>query len=625
MTLDFNNAGIDGVARALALITHRNIVLDPRVKGVMTFSTDSPVTPRVAWEHFVAAIRTLNYVALESGDLVKIVPEAEGKWQSTNVAGIDRLQGGVITTEIFRLDYQNALSMVGVLRPLITANNSITANQGSNSLVITDYAENIRRMRTIVAALDVPGSTGVETIDLKYSVAQEVAVMIRRALGSASTQVESAQLPNVKNAGAVGEGASPEASSLVIIPDIQSNSLLVRASNALQLASVRELARQLDKSHDNINVRVVYLKNIEAVRIAQILRSAFPSQTTTNVSTMSSTGLASNSQERSSTSYVGNTLSAEIGRSMGLSATTVVPAAQPTLGGGIQADPSSNSLIITAPESRFREMRAVIDQLDIRRAQLYVESLVVEVDASKSVDLGLQWATLPSITTSTNLTLGAVAKALETLAGTNILSVANVVTLDNEEAKIVVGQNVPFVTGSYTTTASTNPFTTVERKDVGITLRIRPQIGQDGNIRMTIYQESSSVASTDTTLGPTTNQRSIDSSIVVNDGKIIVLGGLIEDQYRHEFNNLPYLSKLPAVGAVFRSLSRTHKKTNLLVFLRPVVMADRSDTQNVSIDRYEFIGAKQRAMTRSYADPAESTPSALLPAMESERFLGSFR
>jgi general secretion pathway protein D len=246
-----------------------------------------------------------------------------------------------------------------------------------------------------------------------------------------------------------------------------------------------------------------------------------------------------------------------------------------------------------------------------------VESLVVEVDASKALDVGLQWKQIFNISNSTELTLGTVATALETMSGTNILSTANIVTLDNEEAKIVVGQNVPFVTGSYTTTgtSTTSPFQTIERKDVGLTLRIRPQIGKNGAIRMTILQESSSVASTSSSSGPTTNKRSIESTVVVNDGKIIVLGGLIEDSYTAEANQLPVLGNLPYIGGLFRSLSRTRKKTNLVVFLRPLVMRDESASDELSLDRYDQIRARQRELPRDVNKvlPENDTPQ-LAPA-----------
>ena len=227
-----------------------------------------------------------------------------------------------------------------------------------------------------------------------------------------------------------------------------------------------------------------------------------------------------------------------------------------------------------------------------------VESLIVEVDASKALDVGLQWKQIFNISNETTLTLGTIATALETMSGANILSTANLVTLDNEEAKIVVGQNVPFVTGSYTNTgtSTTSPFQTIERKDVGLTLRIKPQIGKNGAIRMTILQESSSVTSTSSTLGPTTNKRAIESTVVVNDGKIIVLGGLIENSYESEANQIPLLADIPGLGVLFRSLTRTRKKTNLVVFLRPRVLPDEAATDALSLDRYDYIRSRQREL-----------------------------
>jgi general secretion pathway protein D len=296
----------------------------------------------------------------------------------------------------------------------------------------------------------------------------------------------------------------------------------------------------------------------------------------------------------------------------------VSAAAQPSTGGYIQADPAANALVITAPEPLFRELRAVVELLDTRRAQLYVESLVVEVDAAKALDIGLQWKQIFSISQSSlsTLTLGNVASALESMSGTNILSTANVVTLDNEEAKIVVGQNVPFVTGSYTTGSSASPFQTVERKDVGITLRIRPQIGQNGSIRMTIFQESSSVSSTATpgtsNAGPATNKRSIESTVMVNDGRIVVLGGLIEDAYESDAGKIPFLGDIPLLGGLFRYLNRTRRKTNLVVFLRPHVMADEAALDAMSLDRYDYIRARQRELPE---DVRQVLPHADLPVL----------
>ncbi len=340
-------------------------------------------------------------------------------------------------------------------------------------------------------------------------------------------------------------------------------------------------------------------------------------------------------------------------------------AAAPSTGGFIQADPATNSLIITAAEPLYKQLRAVIDQLDGRRAQVYIESMIVKVDAAKGLDLGVQWQGLtgnygdnrvigagtnfstsgsPSLASATaglagatlagsselglkaldatakslsggfNIgllrkvfttsngkpiyTLGALANLLETQAGGNVLSTPNLIALDNEEAKIVIGQNVPFITGSFSNpsagTANANPFQTIERKDVGLTLRVKPQIGEGGNVRMTIYQENSSVVATGASsgnTGPTTDKSAIETSVTVDDGQILVLGGLLKEEVSTEVSKVPLLGDIPLLGYLFRSESKKRGKTNLMVFLRPVVLRNQAASDALTIDRYESIRA----------------------------------
>jgi general secretion pathway protein D len=624
ITLNFSNAEIEAVARTLAVITGRNLVVDPRVKGTLSLSTDTPSTPAKAWDQFLAALRMQGYTMVETAGLYKIVPETEGKLQSESVrldSGAQR--GDQIVTEIFKLNYENANNLVPVLRPLISANNVINVNSGNNSLVITDYANNLVRLRTIIAAMDTPSATDVEVMPLQHALAADLAATVQRLTDSsgsktgntgASSSATTTPSPGAAAAPAAASTATASVGGASVLADTQSNSLLVRAPNLAQLAFIRSLVARLDRPRANSNVRVIYLKNADATRLAKVLRAAFPSSDSAS-SGSSGSGSSSGSASTPSVTQVASSSSSSSSSSDSSQASAPITAtAQPSTGGGIQADPASNALIITAPEPRFREMYPIIEQLDSRRAQLYVESLVVEVDATKTVDLGVQWASLFDVSSSTTLTLGTVAKALEEMTGTNILSTANIVTLDNEEAKIVVGQNVPFITGSYTTTSSSSssPFQTIERKDVGITLRIRPQIGQNGSIRMTIYQESSSVASTSSTTGPTTNKRSIESTVMVNNGKTIVLGGLIEDSHTDDAAQVPGIADVPLLGALFRSMSRTRKKTNLLVFLRPVVMADENASNALSMDRYDYIRAKQKEMPM---DIHQLPPDTSLPTL----------
>lgn len=649
VTLNFVNADIEGVARAMSAILKQQFVVDPRVKGTMTLYSETPLSPRDAYRNFLAALRGLGFTVVEVGGLSKIVPEAEAKLQTGTVALGERpgRGGDQVLTQVFRLTHENANNLVPVLRPLISPNNTINSNPGNNTLVITDYADNLQRIATIIAAMDVPASGDVEVITLKYAVAADIAALVQRL--SDSTGATTQPTP--------GAGGAATASVLV---DARSNSLLVRAPNAARLASIRALIAKLDQPVTSAggsgNVWVVYLKNADAVKLATVLRAAYGGS-----SGGSGSGGASGSNSPFGTGAAQSTLSTPTSSTSGTSGasaqstTPISASAGPSTGGFVQADPATNALIITAPEPMYRQLRAVIDQLDSRRAQVYIESLIVEVNPSQTVDFGIQWqvlggsngkyipgagtnfstpngpaniiagqaatsvvGALAGITPGANIGLirnfgngsyglAAIATALETQSGTNILSTPNLVTLDNEEARIVVGQNVPFVTGSFTSTGTgtTSPFQTIERKDVGTTLKIRPQIGENGTVRMTIYQESSSigpVATGTANAGPTTNKRSIESTIVVDDGQIIVLGGLIQDNYTLDQSKVPLLGDIPYLGALFRSESRTRSRSNLMVFLRPVVMRDQAASNKISLDRYDYIRSQQLD-----SQPAQST------------------
>ena len=652
ITLNFVNAEIEGVARAMSAILNQQFVVDPRVKGTMTLYSETPLSPRDAYVNFLAALRGLGFTVVEVNGLYKIVPEADAKLQTGTVSIGEQpgRRGDQVMTQVYRLTHENANNLVPVLRPLISPNNTINANPGNNTLVVTDYADNLARIGKIIAAMDVPAAGDVEVIPLKYAVAADIATLVQRLTDSSgATSGGPGAAPAV--AGVVGGGTGTAS----VMTDPRSNSLLVRAPNASRLASIRALVEKLDRPTQGTgpagNVWVVYLKNADSVKLATVLRAAYGGGSGGGSSTSTQPG-GFNLTGSQQTTTAGTTSTSGSGASPQATA-PVQAGAGPSTGGFIQADPSTNSLIITAPEALYRQLRAVIDQLDSRRAQVYIESLIVEVDPSQSVDFGIQWqgiigqkgdtnvvaagtnfgtgldnilnagavvaqgsagviaaaaaGTLPSSGFNIGLahkfgnyyTLGALARALDSTTGTNILSTPNLVTLDNEEAKIVVGQNVPFVTGQYTNTgtSTSSPFQTIERKDVGTTLRIKPQIGENGTVRMTIYQESSSVAATTAVgtdnAGPTTNKRSIESTIVVDDGQIIVLGGLIEDNYTSTRSKVPLLGDIPFVGALFRSENRSRKRTNLMVFLRPVVMRDQAGSNKISLDRYDYIRGQQ--------------------------------
>jgi general secretion pathway protein D len=649
VTLNFVNADIEAVSRAIGAMLDRQMLVDPRVKGTITLQSEQPMSIREAYLNFLAALRGLGFAVVDSGGLLKVVPEADAKLQTgtVSIGDVDR-RGDQIMTQIFRLNYENANTMVPVLRPLISPNNTINANPGSNSLVITDYAGNLQRIAKIIAAMDTPAASEIEIIPLQHAVAADIAPLVQRlAEGGPGTPGAPPQPPGAPG-GAGGGGA------FSVFADSRSNALVVRAANPVRMTFIRSIVDKLDRSSGSAgpagNIYVVYLRNADAAKLATVLRAAFgggggaAGGTTPDTGAAGGGGLRDTGGARNNVTSLGDTTAG--GTASSAATAPVAASAQPSTGGFVQADPATNSLIITAPEPLYRQVRAVIDQLDSRRSQVYVEALIVEVDADRAAELGLQWqgfhgdagdsniigagtnfgtglrnilgATAavagggglsnldPSDINGFNLavatriagryTLGFLARALESNTGVNILSTPNLVTLDNEEAKIVVGQNVPFVTGSFTSTGTgggtVNPFQTIERQDVGLTLRIRPQIGEGNTVRLTIFQESSAItaqAAGTANAGPSTTKRSIESTVVVDDGQILVLGGLMEDNYNETRDKVPVLGDMPLLGGLFRSESRSRRKTNLMVFLRPVVMRTQDAATKLSLDRYDLI------------------------------------
>ncbi len=644
VTLNFANADIEAVARTMAAITGRNIVVDPRVKGTINLSTERPVPPQQAFNQFVSTLRLSGFTVVESGGLLKVVPEADAKLQGGAVSVGSPPGGAQIVTQIFRLNHESANNLVPILRPLISPNNTINVNPGNNSLVITDYADNLQRLGRIIAALDMSNATDVEIVPLQHGLASDLVPVVQRLVDSGGG---SAGVPP----GAVAPGQADTSFRTTVIAEPRSNSLIVRAANPARLNLVRSLVARLDQptsQNPTGNIYVVYLKNAEATRLAVTLRAAMAGM---------GTGGAGGGLGGGGTIATAAPVTAGGNTASGANPATAAPqsAAQPNTGGQIQADPATNSLIITAPEPQYRQLRAVIDRLDSRRAQVFVESLIAEVNADKVAEFGIQWQNilgnrgdrnigvlgtnfsiggqniislqqgissgqaLPSTGINLGLVrningtyvLAALARFLESNADGNVLSTPNLLTLDNEEARIVIGQNVPFVTGQFTNTGasngSVNPFQTIERKDVGLTLRVRPQISENGTVKMQIFQEVSNVqaSSINSPTGLITNKRSIESSVLVDDGAIVVLGGLLQDEYSGNQEKVPGLGDVPVVGNLFRSEARSRRKTNLMVFLRPVVLRDGAQTDDLSLDRYDLMRLRQEAQ--------QPKPSALVP------------
>ncbi len=624
ITLNFVNADIESVARALASLTKRSLVVDPRVKGTINLSTDKPVAPDAAWNQFLAVLRLQGFAMIETQGLYKILPEAEAKLQGGMVAVVPAgtaPNNAQVMTQIFKLTHENANNLVAVLRPLISPNNTINVTPGSNALVITDYADNLQRLGRIIASLDVANATDVEVIPLQHAVANDMVALLNRLVDGTAAG----------GAAPAAQGQTDTGYKTTILAESRSNAIIVRSANPAKQAQIRSLVEKLDRAGSELasgNIHVVYLKNADATKLANTLRAA-----------IAGTGGA--------TPGAASAPPATAGTTPGGGATLNLP----STGGQIQADAATNSLIITAPEPQYRQLRAVIDSLDQRRAQVMVESLIVEVDSAKESQFGIQWQNLVGGANSTVGILGtnfatsnllnlaingadgkvlpgqglnvgtarnvngkyimtSLANFLQTNGGSNILSRPSLLTLDNEEAKIVVGQNVPFVTGQYTNNNSSNgavnPFQTVERKDVGLTLKVKPQISDTGMVKLTIFQEVSSVdTSKKLTDGLITNKRSIESNILVEDGTVVVLGGLLSDSYQDSRQQVPGLGDLPFFGALFRNETRSRSKTNLMVFLRPVVVRDDTSAEVLSNGRYQFMQGLQKEVGKE--------PTSVLP------------
>jgi general secretion pathway protein D len=616
--LNFQAADIQAVVKAVSQMTGRNFLLDPRVKGQVTIISARPVTTAAAYQIFLSALKAQGFTAVEGIGVTRIIPATEAKTGAdVSLQAVPR-GGEQMLTHIQIVQHSSPSQMIPLLRPLMSPTSQLSAYDPANALIITDYADNIRRLIRIVEKIDQPVSGDVTIIPLTHASALDLADTISRL--TETTATGRAPAPGVPQA------AAGAAERLTIIPDLRTNSLLVRADNPGRVNQVRSLVEKLDvPAVAGGQTRVIYLRNADAVKLAEVLRGLLSGEarTQTAVATQAP-GLAAALKPAG--------------------ASSAAPASL------IQADEATNALIISAPDAVYNNLRGVIEKLDVRRTQVYVEALIVEMRDTVADELGIQWAAAgaagagaiagaqnfpaanPSLGTAivnpTSIasagglllaylgetitlpdgtqvrSLGALARALETRDLANILSTPNLVTLDNAEAKITVGQNVPFVTGSYAQATGTggvvNPFQTIERKDVGITLKIKPQITEGGLIKMDIYQEVSRVSPTTVTGASDliTDKRTIETKVLVDDGHTVILGGLIEDDKTVNEQAVPFLSKLPLLGPLFRYRSKQGIRTNLMVFLRPVILHSPTDSYNLTTDRYDYLRTQTRQMHR---------------------------
>ncbi|MYN04152.1 type II secretion system secretin GspD [Pseudoduganella sp. DS3] len=664
--LNFVGADIESVIKAVGHYTNITFLIDPRVKGTISLVSEKSITKSQAFSLLASALRLQGYAIVSGDGYAKVVPEAEAKLQAspTVVGGTKSPQGDQVVTQIFHLNHENSANLVTVLRPLITPNNTINANPGNNTLVITDYADNLKRLAKIIASLDAPSAADLDVIPVRYAIASDLAAMINKLLEP---------------------GAGGDSGRVNLVPDPRTNSLVVRAPSAARANLAKSLIAKLDQPTAQAgNVHVVYLKNAEATKLAETLRAVVSGDT--SAAGGQAGGLASLGGGNSGTGQINQSGMGQTSQGGNQSGGPSNPALSgsgnrsggTTSGGGgqagfIQADATTNTLIITAPEAVYRNLRTVIDQLDVRRAQVYIESMIVEINANKLSEFGVQWAGLSGNDGSTyrvgggttytragnssmvnlaalidgksgaqppsggltlgifkqlangKLGLGAVAHALGTDGDSNILSTPNMLTLDNEVATIKVGQNVPIVTGSFTTTSGTNnnPFQTVDRKDIGITLKVRPQISEGGTIKLAIYNESSSIDDVTNTAGLILKNRVIETNIIADDGQVLVLGGLIQDDANDGVDKVPGLGDLPLIGHLFKYQKRERKKTNLMVFLRPVVVRNREQGMNLTADRYDYMRATQQAAMPEPSITVQSLGAAMLPELQDGKPVGS--
>ncbi len=581
ITLNLKDADLQSFIETVAEITGKNFIIDPRVKAKVTVVSARPMDQKEIYEVFLSVLQVHGFATVEVGEIIKILPDVNAKQGAGSVvSNAASSQGDELVTRVIEIDNVAAAQLVPILRPLVPQQGHLAAYPGSNMLVISDRSANISRLEKIIRRIDQPDAQEIEVIPLKHASASEV-VQIINSLRTASG-AQAAQTPGAPTLAA----------------DERTNSILLSGDSAARIR-IRGLIAHLDTPIEGTgNTRVVYLHYASAEEIAPILQGVSDFED-------SESGAG---QARSGDSEI-----------------------------NIQADETNNALIITAPPARFDSLRRIISQLDVRRAQVLVEAVIAEVSNDLTKELGAEGFIIPSdgdsgpaaasINSGNILSLltdglssgaalagqglnlggadlegstqwGVLLRALESDASTNILSTPTLVTLDNEEAEIVVAQNVPFITGQFTNTGSgtdsaVNPFQTIERQDVGITLRITPQINEGDSVRLTIEQESSNISSSSVASDIITNERRISTSVMVDDNEILVLGGLTQDDYRDSVTKTPLLGDIPLLGNLFRSTSTTKTKQNLMVFIHPVILRDGSTSTLATETKYDFLRARQ--------------------------------
>ncbi len=585
--INLRDATISTLIETVSRITGKNFVVDPRVKGKVTLITNSDIDENELYEIFLSVLQIHGFSAVPSGaSLIKVVPSNQAKQQPVPVIGEEeennsnkriKRNADELITRVIRVEHVPAAMLVPILRPLVPSTGQLQAYGPSNTILISDRAANIERLVKVIRRMDRADDEELEVIPLRFASAKDLAQTI-----------QTLQKSSIK--GAVSKNK--------ISADVRTNSLLLSGDKSSR-QQVRKIIAKLDTYQPiEEKTKVIYLKYAKAVDLAKVLTGFSKTQKTTKATKKGAAGTQKASVD-------------------------------------IQADESTNSLIITAEPDVQKNLEKVIARLDVRRAQVLVEAIIAEVSADLSQSLGIQLGTgatadgksngaglfsvfgsagatlgtngiIPSANGATigfgvgnngRLHFGVLIDALAGDAATNILSTPTIIAMDNEEAKIVVGKNVPFLTGKYTgTTGDTpsNPFQTIERKDVGLTLKIKPQINDGSSIRMEIEQEISSLSASDvSTADVVTNKRTINTTVMVEDGQVLVLGGLIEDTYTDTIQKVPLLGDIPIIGRAFRNTKTIKKKQNLMVFIHPVIMRDVLSGDSYTRQKYKKLKGAQ--------------------------------
>ena len=595
VTLNLKDADIGALISTVAEVTDRNFIVDPRVKGKVTVISSRPMDSEEVYQVFLSILKVHGFAAVPSGSVIKIVPDVNAKQEDIpTVTDRETGQGDEMVTRVVEVNNVAAAQLVPILRPLVPQQGHLAAYPTTNVLIISDHAANVERLVSIIRRIDQVSDSEIEIIPLQHASAAEVVRVL--------TSLEQGAGGAAKAQGAGGE-VGP-----VLVADERTNSVLLGGDRANRLR-LRAIISHLDTPLDaGGNTDVVYLNYAVAKDLVEVL-----------------TG---------------------VGKVEGEAQQGKVSAPKGEF--DIQADEATNALVITAPPDIMRTIKRVISQLDVRRAQVLVDAIIAEVSMDTARELGVQWVfsglnsgngvspvglinftntgnniadvinsavdvanggTVP--TPAGNVLLGggkfdpdsnfnylAVINLLASDSDTNILSTPTLVTLDNEEAEIIIGQNVPFVTGSFTSTGAgndaTNPFQTIQREDVGLTLKIKPQINEGDALKLNIEQEVSSIApSVAGASDIITNKRSIKTSVMVGDGNVVVLGGLIQEQTGESVQKVPLLGDLPGVGALFRSKAGKVTKTNLMVFIHPVILRDSAVAEMSTSSKYNYFRAIQ--------------------------------